>query len=120
MKFVGMYKDLLSVRFPAGYNITINIPEDKMTSMIIPCSIQLLLENAFKHNVISEKNPLNIRIEYKDGNISVSNNIMPKKSNADSTGLGMKYIRRQYSDLTDKKVTITNENNTYTVTIPLI
>lgn len=120
MKFVGMYKDLLSVRFPAGYNITIDIPEDKMTSMIIPCSIQLLLENAFKHNVISEKNPLNIRIEYKNGNISVSNNIMPKKSNADSTGLGMKYIRRQYSDLTDKKVTITNENNTYTVTIPLI
>lgn len=120
MKFVEMYNDLFSVRFPTGYELHIDIPVEKMSRMVIPCSIQLLVENAFKHNVIGGSTPLTIRIEYRAESIVVSNNIMPKKSNADSTGLGIKYIRRQYSDLTDKNINIENNNETYTVTLPLL
>jgi hypothetical protein len=118
--FVGLYVDLLKERFPAGFEVKTDVPEEQMSRMILPCAIQLLIENATKHNAVNEDNPLIIRIESIDDCIRVSNNKIPKMTKSSSTGLGQKYIRQMYLDLTGKQIEIIETEQTYSVTLPLI
>ena len=118
--FVGLYVDLLKERFPAGFEVDIDVPEDLMSRMVLPCSIQLLIENATKHNAVIADNPLTIKVEAMGENIQVSNNIIPKITKIQSTGLGQKYIRQMYLDLTGKQIEITETEDKYSVKLPLI
>ncbi len=118
--FVGLYTDLLKERFPTGFEVEINVPEDIMGSMVLPCSLQLLIENATKHNAVSEDNPLIIRIESDKDSITVTNNLIPKVTKSASTGLGQTYIRQMYLDLTGKQIDIEKTEQKYSVTLPLI
>ncbi|MBE6228875.1 MAG: histidine kinase [Bacteroidales bacterium] len=118
--FVGLYVDLLKVRFPEGFEVEIDVPEDMMARFVLPCSLQLLIENATKHNAVSSDNPLTIRIEAEGNRITVSNNIIPKVTTSPSTGLGQKYIRQQYLDLSGKEIDIRKTEDTYCVTLPLL
>ena len=118
--FVGLYVDLLKVRFPEGFEVEIDVPEDMMARFVLPCSLQLLIENATKHNAVSSDNPLTIRIEAEGNRITVSNNIIPKVTTSPSTGLGQKYIRQQYLDLSGKEIYIRKTEDTYCVTLPLL
>lgn len=118
--FVGLYVDLLKERFPAGFEVKTDVPEEQMSRMILPCAIQLLIENATKHNAVNEDNPLIIRIESIDDCIRVSNNKIPKMTKSPSTGLGQKYIRQMYLDLTGRQIEIIETEEKYNVTLPLI
>ena len=118
--FVGLYVDLLKERFPAGFEVDIDVPEDLMSRMVLPCSIQLLIENATKHNAVIADNPLTIKVEAMGESIQVSNNIIPKITKIQSTGLGQKYIRQMYLDLTGKQIEITETEDKYSVKLPLI
>ena len=120
MAFVGQYVDLLKLRFPEGFDVIIDVPEDKMARYVLPCSIQLLIENATKHNAVSVDNPLIIRITAGDDSICVSNNLVPKLTVSSSTGLGQKYIKQQYKDLSGKDVDIRKSYTEYSVTLPLL
>jgi LytS/YehU family sensor histidine kinase len=118
--FVGLYIDLLKVRFPKGFEVIMNVSEADQARYVLPCSIQLLIENATKHNAISEDDPLIIKIESDSQMMTVSNNIIPKITKVVSTGLGQKYIRQQYLDLSGKEIQIEKTNDTYCVTLPLL
>ena len=118
--FVRLYIDLLQVRFPEGFEVTIDVPEDKMARFVPPCSIQLLIENATKHNAVNIDNPLRIEITADKDNIYVRNNIVPKVTKSASTGLGQKYIGQLYMDLSGKSITIGKTENDYCVTLPLL
>ena len=118
--FVGLYTDLLKVRFPEGFDVIIDVPEDKMARFVPPCSIQLLIENATKHNAVSPDNPLTVRVEIKDDNALVSNNLVPKMTKSPSTGLGQKYIRQLYMDMSGKQIDIEQTEDEYCVTLPLL
>lgn len=118
--FVGLYIDLLKVRFPEGFEVETVIDDDCRNKLILPCSLQLLIENATKHNSVNGDRPLKIRIAADSDKVCVSNNIIPKISQSQSTGLGHKYISRQYLDLCGKSIDIDIDNNTYRVTLPLI
>ncbi len=118
--FVNMYVDLLKERFPVGFDVETDVPEDLLARFVLPCSIQLLIENAIKHNAVSEDNPLSIRIKAEGEEIRVTNNIVPKVTQSPSTGLGQQYIRQMYLDLTGKQIGITMTDSTYQVTLPLI
>lgn len=118
--FVGLYVDLLQVRFPEGFEVEIDVPEKMMSRYILPCSLQLLIENATKHNTVSPETPLHIIIKAEGDHVHVSNNISPKVTQPQSTGLGQKYIRQQYLDLSGKEIEIDNDGNTYCVTLPLL
>ena len=120
MAFVGQYVDLLKVRFPEGFDVVTDVPEEKMGRFVLPCSVQLLVENATKHNAVSTDNPLIIRIEAKEDSICISNNLVPKLTVSSSTGLGQKYISRQYMDLAGKAIEISRTDNEYFVTLPLL
>ena len=117
--FAGMYYELLQVRFPEGLQLETDVREGDRGRFIVPCTLQLLIENATKHNAISPDNPLKIRIS-SDGNyLSIENNLIPKASPVPSTGLGIKYITRQYRDsATD--VRIEKTSGKYTVHLPLL
>jgi len=120
MTFVDMYTDLLKVRFQDGFIIEKDIREEDMNAYVIPCSIQLLIENATKHNAVSEEKPLRIRISSDGETIVVTNNLIPKVSKSPSNGLGLNYLRQQYSDRASKEIEIIQTDESYTVKLPLI
>lgn len=118
--FVRLYIDLLKVRFPEGFEVEIDVPEDRLARFVPPCSIQLLIENATKHNAVNAENPLTIKVEASEGHVKVSNNIVPKLTKSPSTGLGQQYIRQLYMDLSGKSIDIEKTENNYCVTLPLL
>ena len=120
MEFVKQYVDLLKVRFPEGLEVEADIPEEALSRSVVPCSVQLLIENATKHNAVQPDNPLRIRVFVEDDHVVVTNNRIPKLTRPASTGLGLQYIRQQYQDLSGRTVSILEEEHRYTVTIPLL
>ena len=120
MAFVNQYVDLLRLRFPEGFEVDINVPEKEMSRYILPCALQLLIENATKHNAVTSGRPLKISIEAVGDRLKVRNNIVPKITRVESTGLGQKYIRQQYMDLSGKTIEIENDGKNYSVTLPLL
>ena len=120
MEFAEKYIDLLKLRFPEGFDVIVDVPEDQMARFVLPCSIQLLIENATKHNAVSIDNPLVIKIKAEADKICVSNNLVPKLTVSSSTGLGQKYISQQYQDLSGKSIEIRKTENEYSVTLPLL
>ena len=120
LKFVDMYVDLTKVRFPEGFQVKVNVPAELSRRLVLACSLQLLIENAVKHNVINASNPLIIRIDIGSDCIKVTNNIIPKLTKVNSTGLGHKYIMKQYLDLCGKAITISQTKEEYSVILPLI
>lgn len=120
LTFVNQYIDLLKVRFPEGFDVRIEVKEEQMSRSVPPCSIQLLIENATKHNSVSVDNPLIIRVISGEECISVINNIVPKVTQSPSTGLGQNYIRQLYLDLSGKAIDIDRTETDYCVTLPLL
>ncbi|MBR4755479.1 MAG: sensor histidine kinase [Bacteroidales bacterium] len=120
MTSVGMYCDLLKVRFQDGLNVNVSISEEDMSKSVIPCSVQLLVENATKHNSVTPELPLSIDISSDGQFITVSNNLIPRISAPLSGGLGLNYIREQYNHRSDKGIVITKVPESYTVKLPLL
>ncbi|MGN0189024.1 MAG: sensor histidine kinase, partial [Candidatus Cryptobacteroides sp.] len=121
MYFVSQYVDLLQVRFPEGFEVRTDIPEEMMNLNVVPCSVQLLIENAVKHNSISSEKPLVVRVFSQDGrHLRVSNNICPKLTAVNSTGTGLKYLRQQYNDISGEDITVTDTGEEFMVDLPTI
>lgn len=121
LDFVGMYVDLLQVRFADGFTVRQEIDERALTRNVVPCSIQLLIENAIKHNAVDTSSPLEIRIAVTADSVTVTNNLRPKLSApASSTHVGLNYIRQQYLDLADRPIGICHTETEYRVTLPLL
>ena len=120
LDFVQKYIDLLRVRFPEGFRVDLNVQENTLNKYVLPCALQLLIENAIKHNAVNADKPLIIKIETDDNNVWVSNNIIPKFGKIESTGLGQKYLRQQYLDLSGQNIDIKHTETEFKVTLPLI
>lgn len=120
MEFVSQYADLLKVRFPEGLEVETDIPEEAMSRSVAPCCLQLLVENATKHNAVQPDHPLRVRITADADSVTVTNNRIPKLRRTASTGLGLQYIRQQYRDLSGKSITVLEDEHNYTVTLPLL
>ncbi len=120
LDFTVKYVDLLLLRFPQGLDVNFDVPEEAMARYVLPCSIQLLIENATKHNAVSEETPLRISVKVEDESVSVKNNLSPKITSIQSTGLGQTYIRQLYQDLSGKQIKIEKNETDYCVTLPLL
>ena len=120
LAFVGLYVDLLQVRFPEGFEVKVEVDEALMSRYVLPCSLQLLIENATKHNSVSVDKPLVVNIKASGNSVTVGNNIIPKMTKSPSTGLGLKYIRQHYVDLSGRNIRIDRTEEEYRVTLPLI
>ena len=120
LEVLHAYSFLLKTRFGNNLEVHINIPEEKMNRKIVPLSLQILMENAIKHNVVSSDKPLQIDVFTDNGSLVLSNNLQVKKQVSESTGIGLNNIRNRYKLLGDEEVKVTEDENSFTVSIPLI
>ncbi|MEZ7884491.1 MAG: histidine kinase [Bacteroidales bacterium] len=118
--FVNLYVDLLKERFSDGLHVNVNVDEKYMALGIIPGGLQLLVENATKHNIVSIDSPLEINIYIEDNQLIVVNNLQPRINTIDSSGLGIKNIKGQYMLLIKKDITINKSKEFFEVRLPLI
>lgn len=120
LDFVGKYTDLMKVRFGSAFDVTVDIDESLKESLVVPCSMQLLIENAIKHNGGTEQTPLDIRISNSATHLIVRNNILKKISCEPTTHLGLKYIKRLYGDLSSSDVIVDSGEDEFVVKLPII
>ncbi|MBC6996898.1 2TM domain-containing protein [Cytophaga sp. FL35] len=120
LAFAKTYVQLLKMRFEDS--IVFDIPEhcSNPEAKIIPLSLQLLLENAVKHNIVTSGQPLHIKVFEKEGMLVVSNNLQEKRVVKKSTGVGLQNIRQRYAVLTDRTVRIDKNKNQFKVYLPML
>lgn len=120
LRFAKAYMDLLKMRFEDGIKFSIPESVSNPELKIVPLSLQLLLENAVKHNIITSNTPLDIKIYEKHGYLFVENNINPKSSLEKSTKVGLKNIKQRYGLITNETVEISRDNQLFKVRLPLL
>ncbi len=121
MEFSGMYIDLIKERFSNGLEIENRVPKESLGMMIVPCSLQQLIENATKHNIVSQDEPLKITIEVEGDILRVENNLQPRISQrTGSTRLGLRGISQQYVDISGRDIKVEKSANNFRVELPLI
>jgi LytS/YehU family sensor histidine kinase len=118
--FLNAYIFLLESRFEGALDIELNLPAHVMKSKIPPLTLQLLVENAVKHNLITKENPLLIKL-YVDmyDQITVKNTIQQKSGQSDSFKIGLDNIKGRYQYLTNRKIQVLKDSY-FTVKLPLL
>lgn len=120
LKILDAYLFLLKARFEEGMEIDIDIPEHWMATNIPPFTLQLLIENAIKHNIVSLHKPLRIRIFTDKDQLVVENSLQLKRVPETSTGLGLENINQRYQHLADKSIQILPDEYSFTVKLPML
>jgi hypothetical protein len=120
LEVMRAYAFLLQTRFGNNLEISIDVANEKLQKRIVPLSLQLLMENAIKHNIVSADKPLKIEVFAENGSLVVSNNLQKKNQVHESTGIGLDNIRNRYKLLGDKPVKVTESVDNFTVSIPLL
>lgn len=117
LDFMENFIFLQQIRF--GTNLSVTIEKKHVAGYLPPLALQLLVENSIKHNVISEKDPLNILIQIDKEFCTIANTIK-EKLDKDSTGIGLENLKARYDYLSSKKVEIMNDGKTFTVKLPVL
>ncbi len=120
LQFVESYIFLLKTRFSENLKVEISIPKDRMQCFIAPLSLQMLVENAIKHNEVSTARPLYLTISVENGNLIVKNNLQRKSSVAHSTKTGLENIKQRYKHLSHQLVEVIVTASSFIVAIPLL
>ncbi|WAC03210.1 histidine kinase [Lacinutrix neustonica] len=120
LQFAKTYMSLLKMRFEDS--IVFDIPEKAQNpeAKVVPLALQLLLENAVKHNIVTSGKPLHIKIYENEGHLVVENNLQTKQVVKKSSGVGLNNIRQRYQLLTNKQVSITEDKTHFRVAIPML
>ncbi|KAB8155455.1 histidine kinase [Kordia sp. TARA_039_SRF] len=120
LQFAKTYMSLLKMRFEDS--IIFEAPEKASNpeSKVVPLSLQLLLENAVKHNMVTPSNPLHIKIYEDRGNLVIENNLQEKQIVKKSSGVGLNNIRQRYDLLTHREVFINKTTSDFQVAIPML
>jgi len=121
LEFIQPYIFLLRKRFNEGLEIDIDIPDHYKTRYVVPAALQMLIENAIKHNVVSRSKPLHISI-HANGNetLIVTNNLQPKLAVEASTRIGLQNIRKRYELISGQNVIVKQTNREFEVVLPLL
>lgn len=114
------YAFLLKTRFGNNLFIDFNIEQQALQHKIVPLALQLLMENAIKHNIVSADKPLKIIVHTHGNALIITNNFQVKNQIHDSTGIGLNNIANRYKLLGEYAIKVDNDGNNFTVTIPLI
>jgi len=120
LAIMDSYVFLLKARFEEGLMITQNLDANVKDTFIPPFTLQLLIENCIKHNIVSLEKPLHIRVYREEDYLIVENNLQERKIPEPSTGLGIKNISQRYLHLSDKEIKILKIDDTFTIKLPII
>jgi two-component system, LytTR family, sensor kinase len=120
IELIKTFYTLQQNRYGDNLKLNIKIPDDITNSMVAPLVLQMLVENAIKHNIISKDKPLTIDIYTMDSKVIVRNNLQKRDQEQASTQFGLKNIIDRYSFLSNRKVEILENDSTFTVSIPIL
>lgn len=120
LAFIESYAYLLNIRYSPNLNVVLNIPDSSLQLHLPPLSVQLLLENAIKHNVVSTASPLTIEIRVEEEYLVVSNSKKLRKVTEESSKTGIQNIRDRYHFFSSKAVIVEDTETSFTVKIPLL
>ncbi|WP_293713390.1 sensor histidine kinase [uncultured Parabacteroides sp.] len=120
MEFVHAYIFLLKMRYEENLSFNIRIAEDAGLYQLPPMSVQLLIENAVKHNEISNRHPLIIQIYTEGKRLTVSNPVQPKLTASGGMRIGLSNLAKRYHLLFKEEIEVRKDNDIFLVTIPLI
>ena len=120
LAFAKTYMNLLKMRFENSlfYEMPEEIPNPE--AKVVPLSLQLLLENTVKHNVVSEQKPLYIRIKIENNCLVIENDLQKKEVLGDRKGVGLQNIMNRYAILTHRKMVIEETKNQFSVSLPIL
>jgi hypothetical protein len=119
LDFAKIYMQLLEMRFENS--ISYELPEKtNENAKVVPLSLQLLLENCIKHNVVSSSKPLHIKISIEENQLVVENNWQKKEVLSDGKGVGLQNIVNRYALLTERKVGIIQDEKSFKVYLPIL
>ncbi len=121
LDFIESYVYLLQKRFPGGLQVLIDIPDQFRDFYVVPAALQMLVENAIKHNVVASGNPLSISIHVNGGeSLVVSNNIQLRQTVENSTRLGLANIHKRYFLISGRDVEVIKNEKEFKVVLPLL
>lgn len=121
LEFIESYTFLLDARFGVAMNVRMDVSDECRAMMLPPLTIQMLIENAVKHNIASEEDPLLIYIYSEGDEVLVGNNIREKQEDLKTkSGTGLKNIKDRIAYFTDRDLAIEKNENEFKVRIPLI
>jgi hypothetical protein len=120
LAFAKTYMNLLKMRFENS--ITFELPDgfNNEEAKVVPLSLQLLLENCIKHNVVSESKPLHIKIYIENNQLVVENNLQKKEVLSDRKGVGLQNIVNRYAILTQRKVLVEETEKSFKILVPIL
>lgn len=120
LEFIENYVYLLQARHDDKLKLDANLGSESHQVMIPPCALQILVENAVKHNEFTEQNPLQIKVTATDSFLSVCNNVKPKSYAVNSTGIGLRNLNSRYRILFRKNIQVERTRENFVVKLPLI
>ena len=120
IEFAKIYCNLLKTRFEDSVNFTFDINDEDLQKMVVPLSLQLLLENCIKHNFATSSKPLNIRIFTEGKFLCIENNLQVREQLTESAGIGLANIVQRYALLTKENVFIEKSEQNFKVKIPIL
>jgi len=121
LKLSTDYLDMQKMRFGEALSFRIDLPEEKLQTGFLPVlALQLLLENAIKHNALTVEHPLQITVSLSGDRVRVSNNVQPKKTTESSLGFGLANLNERYRMLSGQELEITSDNSAFVVFLPLL
>ncbi|MBL7742177.1 MAG: histidine kinase [Chitinophagaceae bacterium] len=121
LEFIHPYLFLLHKRFDEGLTVNIHIPDQYKTWHVVPAALQMLIENAIKHNVVSRNKPLHIDIHANgDQVLVVRNNLQPRSVAEPSTRIGLQNIMKRYELISGKNVVVRKTEEVFEVSLPLL
>lgn len=121
LRFLNSYIFLIENRFGEGVQFEIDVEPQSLLLYTPPLTLQLLVENALKHNKTNKKDPLLVRIyTVNQDTLVVENSCMPIDKRLDSSGIGIENIKRRYKLLSVRELQVLQEDNLFKVIIPLI
>ena len=120
LAFAKTYMNLLKMRFENSITYEIPANFDNLDAKVVPLSLQLLLENTIKHNVVSEQKPLHIKIYIENNYLIVENNLQKKEVLGDRKGVGLQNIVNRYRLISGRKMLIEESPTFFKVKIPIL
>jgi LytS/YehU family sensor histidine kinase len=121
MEFLKGYFSLLKIRFEEAIQLDITVPESQLDQFLVPpISLQILVENAIKHNEFSDNEPLMIVITLQEEVIIVHNNLRKKQLRKSSSGIGLRNLNERYILTTSNFISITEGDKFFTVRLPVL
>jgi len=120
LDFIEHYISILTIRYSHNLIVDISVIDSDLEKRVIPMTLQILIENTVKHNIISNEEQLKVNIESDGDFIIVSNKISLRMDKIDSTGIGLNNLIESYKLFSNKKVEIINDNSNFIVKVPLI